>query len=76
MQSYHKILEENSVKVESSDSARKGKAEGRWTEEEHSRFLIGLKKYDKNWKKLESFVGSRTSSQIRSHAQKYFNKLK
>ena len=31
--------------------------------------------YGKNWKKIETFVGTRSSTQIRSHAQKFFNKI-
>lgn len=31
--------------------------------------------YGKNWKKVETYVGTRTSAQIRSHAQKYYNKI-
>jgi hypothetical protein len=37
---------------------------------------IGLQLYGKNWKKIEELVVSRTGSQIRSHAQKYFIKSK
>jgi hypothetical protein len=37
--------------------------------------LLALKAYGKNWKKIETFVGTRSSTQIRSHAQKFFNKL-
>eukprot|EP01017_Pseudomicrothorax_dubius_P039353 TRINITY_DN6013_c0_g1_i6.p1 TRINITY_DN6013_c0_g1~~TRINITY_DN6013_c0_g1_i6.p1 ORF type:complete len:317 (+),score=80.15 TRINITY_DN6013_c0_g1_i6:116-1066(+) len=48
---------------------------GRWTKSEHMKFLEGLKTYGKNWKKVEDFVGSRSGAQIRSHAQKFFNRL-
>lgn len=45
---------------------------GRWTETEHKRFLEGLKLYGKDWRLIEEYIGTRTCSQIRSHAQKYF----
>lgn len=31
--------------------------------------------YGKDWKKVEQYVRTRTGSQVRSHAQKFFNKL-
>ena len=37
--------------------------------------IIGLELHGRNWKKIEEIIGSRTCSQIRSHAQKYFQKL-
>jgi SHAQKYF class myb-like DNA-binding protein len=49
--------------------------QGRWTDEEHEKFLDALKIYGKNWNKVHRHVGTRTSAQTRSHAQKYFNKL-
>lgn len=45
---------------------------GRWSLMEHVRFLEALKNYGKNWKKVEEYVATRTSTQARSHAQKFF----
>lgn len=48
---------------------------GRWTKEEHQAFLQGLKVYGREWKKVAKNIPTRSSAQIRSHAQKYFAKL-
>ncbi|KAL4106129.1 hypothetical protein PRIC1_004183 [Phytophthora ramorum] len=48
---------------------------GRWTEQEHQSFLAGLRLYGREWKKVAAKIKTRTSAQIRSHAQKYFAKL-
>jgi len=48
---------------------------GRWTKEEHQRFVEAIKTHGKNWKKVEEYVATRTGAQIRSHAQKFFLKL-
>lgn len=37
--------------------------------------MEALKLYGKNWKKVQEYVGTRTTTQARSHAQKYFAKL-
>eukprot|EP00727_Mastigamoeba_balamuthi_P008014 m51a1_g3833 putative myb domain-containing protein (413) ;mRNA; f:329114-330889 len=47
----------------------------RWTEDEHRRFLSGIELYGRQWDRVEQHVGTRTMAQIRSHAQKYFEKL-
>lgn len=47
---------------------------GRWTIEEHKKFLEALDLYGKDWKKVQLHVGTRTTTQTRSHAQKYFAK--
>lgn len=46
-----------------------------WTPEEHDRFRNALKLYDRDWKKIEAYIGSKTVLQIRSHAQKHFGKV-
>lgn len=46
-----------------------------WTPEEHNRFLNALQLYDRDWKKIESYIGTKTVLQIRSHAQKHFGKV-
>ena len=48
---------------------------GRWTCEEHVLFLKGLEMHGKGWKKIAKLIKTRTVVQIRTHAQKYFQKL-
>lgn len=36
---------------------------------------VAIATYGKDWKKVEEIVGTRSGSQVRSHAQKFFNKL-
>lgn len=38
-------------------------------------YYQGIMSYGKDWKKVEEVVGTRSGSQVRSHAQKFFNKL-
>ncbi|CAM9568244.1 unnamed protein product, partial [Ectocarpus sp. 4 AP-2014] len=51
-------------------------ATGRWTKKEHDDFLVGLGACGKDWIEISCrFVFSRTATQIRTHAQKYFTKV-
>lgn len=43
---------------------------GRWSQEEHELFLKAIELHGRDWKKVQEVVGTRTSTQARSHAQK------
>jgi SHAQKYF class myb-like DNA-binding protein len=48
-----------------------------WTKVEHELFLEALEKFgQKDVKSISAFVGTRTPTQVRTHAQKYFLRLK
>jgi SHAQKYF class myb-like DNA-binding protein len=49
---------------------------GKWTREEHRKFIVAILTYGNNWKKVQKFIKTRSCSQARSHAQKFLNKLK
>lgn len=64
-------------------SESKASSNGRWTKQEHQKFLLGtpflkpgLQLYGRDWKKIEEIIGTRSGSQIRSHAQKFFLKTR
>jgi SHAQKYF class myb-like DNA-binding protein len=57
------------------DGADSGTNHGRWTREEHAVFLHGLELHGKEWKKIADMISSRSVVQIRTHAQKYFQKV-
>lgn len=49
---------------------------GRWSEEERNKFFQGIALYGINWKKIKSLIPTRSTIQVRSHAQKFFHKMK
>ncbi|KAF0700072.1 Aste57867_9391 [Aphanomyces stellatus] len=49
---------------------------GTWTVQEHERFLAGIAMYPNGpWKSVAAIVKTRTVRQLRTHAQKYREKL-
>ena len=66
---------ENQIDYESKKDESCSGHNGRWGTKEHIMFLGGCLQYGNNWKKVEAFVKTRTSTQIRSHAQKFLKKI-
>lgn len=48
---------------------------GRWTKHEHKKFLEGICIYGNEWKRVQKHIETRSSTQARSHAQKFFLRL-
>jgi len=48
---------------------------GRWTSSEHDVFMKAMRLYGREWKRISTWIPTRTPAQIRSHAQKYFAKI-
>jgi len=49
---------------------------GYWAKSDHKKFIDGLYLYDCDWKKIQAHIKNRTYGQVRSHAQKFYLKLK
>lgn len=49
---------------------------GKWKNDEHPRFIEGVKKYGNDWSLVQKYVRTRTIIQIRSHARGFVKKLK
>lgn len=49
---------------------------GRWSEEEHRRFIEAILKFGNDWKNVQRHIRTRSSTQSRSHSQKFFLKIK
>lgn len=71
----HDESDQSKLLFKSSKSESEGCRKGRWFCNEHIRFVKGCLLYGNNWTKVKECVVTRSSSQIRSHAQKYLIKL-
>ena len=66
-----KVQDKNKIKFVVSSSEK-----GHWSWEEHKRFVEAIAEYGIQWEKVKYAVKTRTDIQIRSHAQKFYKKLK
>ena len=71
-----KSKEEIKLRTKIKTAIINGTKRGRWTEKEQEQFLEGIMKFGNEWKNIQKYVQTRTPTQIRSHAQKFFLKLK
>ncbi|TMW68741.1 hypothetical protein Poli38472_006209 [Pythium oligandrum] len=63
--------DDNDQEDQSMDSIRGG----RWSADEHERFLAGFRIHGHKWKRVQQVVRTRSVTQVRTHAQKYLLKL-
>ena len=49
---------------------------GRWTKDEHKKFIEAIFQHGNEWKKVQQHIKTRSSTQTRSHAQKFFIQIK
>ena len=49
---------------------------GKWTEEEHKKFIEALYIYNCSWCDIRQYILTRSPDQIKSHAQKFYKRLK
>ncbi|KAJ3680409.1 hypothetical protein LUZ60_016687 [Juncus effusus] len=67
------ILDEHMLKARKPYTISKQRE--KWTEDEHKKFLEALQLHGRNWRRIEEHIGTKTTIQIRSHAQKFFSKV-
>ena len=70
------VASKTEVKEKSCSSNKEDKKIGVWSEREHERFIEAMELYGNDWPSVVKYIGTRTANQVRSHAQKYYRKLK
>ena len=50
--------------------------QGYWAKSDHKKFIEALYLYDCDWRKIQKYIKNRICCQVRSHAQKFYLKLK
>ena len=58
------------------DDSIKNTNRGRWSYEEHIKFIESFVNYGNNWEIIQKHIGTRSCKQIISHAQKFFLRIK
>ena len=49
---------------------------GYWSKSDHDKFIEALYLYENDWPRIQMYIKNRTYKQVRSHAQKFYLKLK
>ena len=75
IKSIQKFDKSNLFKTYIFDKAN-GINEGRWSFDEHIKFIEGIILFKKNWFKVAKYVGTRGKEQARSHSRYFYLKLK
>ena len=72
----HSQRDSSSLNIKETQTSTKHLRQGRWSPEEHNLFLEGLVLYSNEWKRVQEHIGTRSSTQSRSHAQKFFIRIR
>lgn len=68
-------MKEKTIYVYHASEEESQSNQGRWSADEHRRFIEAVNQFGREWDKVQAVVKTRSLAQVRSHAQKYFLKL-
>ena len=69
--SAHAVASAHAASTASKSPGEGAARNGRWSADEHKIFLRGVATHGRTWTKVALMIGTRTASQVRSHAQKF-----